>query len=195
MNNGCWAKTGSEIATEFSRQPAEVFKPFPRQASISEDNNIIAETNSSLYLQSSAKSNPIIKSEVLKEIQNLKLKMLKELSLEAVCLFTYIFNAIPRLFYFPIQWKRAQVQLILKPGKPAELPTSYRPISLAPILSKILEKLLLKTILPPINQHCIIANHQFDFRRNHSTVEQMNRVYSTTRKAIEDGGILYSCAY
>ena len=165
MNNGCWAKTDSEIATEFSRHLAEVFKPHPRQASISEDNNITAETNGSSYLQSSSKISPIMKSEVLKEIQNLKLKkapgydlispkVLKELPLEGVCLITYIFIAILRLFYFPIQWKTAQVQLILKPGKPAELPTSYRPISLLPILSKILEKLLLKRILPLINQYC-----------------------------------------
>ena len=36
MNNGCWA-----------RHLAEVFKPHPRQASISDDSNIIAETDES----------------------------------------------------------------------------------------------------------------------------------------------------
>ena len=198
MNNGCWAKTDSEIAAEFSRHLAEVFKPHPRQASISDDSNIIAETDESSYQQCSAKSSPIRKSEVLKEIQNLKLKkaagydlispkVLKELPSEGICLITYIFNAILRLFYFPMQWKTAQVQLILKPGKPAELASSYRPISLLPILSKILEKLLLKRILPVIDEYNLIPDHQFGFRRKHSTVEQVNRVYSTARKAIEDG--------
>ena len=47
--------------------------------------------------------------------------------------------------------------------------------------------MLFKRIRPVINQHCIIPEHQFGFRRNHSTVEQVNRVYSTARIAIEDG--------
>ena len=91
--------------------------------------------------------------------------------------------AILRLFEFPIQWKTAQVQLILKACKPwlGKLPTSYRPISLLPIVAKILAK------LPLFDKHCIIADHQFGFRRNHSTVKQVNRAYSTERKAIEDG--------
>ena len=76
---------------------------------------------------------------------------------------------------------------ILKPGKPAELPTSYRLISLLPIISKILEKLPLKRILPVINQHCSLSDHPFGFRRNQSTVEEVNPVYSTARKSIEDG--------
>jgi hypothetical protein len=40
--------------------------------------------------------------------------------------------------YFPVQWKVAQIILILK-----QL-TSYQPISLLPIISKVFEKLLLK---------------------------------------------------
>ena len=153
MNNGCWAKTDSEIAAEFSRHLAEVFKPHSRQVSISEDSKIIAETVESSYQQCSSKISPITKSEVLKEIQKLKLKIspgydlinpkvLKELPSEGICFITYIFNAILRLFYFLVQWKTAQVQLILKRGKPAEVTSSHRPISLLDMLSKILENFL-----------------------------------------------------
>ena len=66
--------------------------------------------------------------------------------------------------------------MILKPDKSAEEASSYRPISLLLILSKIWKKLLLKSIL------------QFGFRRKHSTFEKVNRVYETTaREAIKDG--------
>ena len=71
--------------------------------------------------------------------------------------------------------------------KTAELPTSYR-LSLLPILSKILEKLFLKRMLiDKLINNCIIPDHPFGFRRNHCTVEQANRAYSTARKAIEGG--------
>jgi hypothetical protein len=50
--------------------------------------------------------------------------------------------------YFPAQWKVAQIILILKPGKPPNELTSYRPISLLPIISKVFEKILLKRLLP-----------------------------------------------
>jgi hypothetical protein len=57
-----------------------------------------------------------------------------------------ICNAIIRKRYFPVQWKVAQIMMIPKPGKPLEEVSSYRPISLLPIMSKILEKAMLKGI-------------------------------------------------
>jgi hypothetical protein len=40
----------------------------------------------------------------------------------------------------------SQITPLLKPGKPAEEVTSYRPISLLPVLSKLFEKLFLTKI-------------------------------------------------
>jgi hypothetical protein len=60
--------------------------------------------------------------------------------------------------YFLAQWKVAQIILILKPGKPNEL-TSYRPISLLPIVSKIFEKFLLKRLLPTVEINPIIISN------------------------------------
>jgi hypothetical protein len=39
---------------------------------------------------------------------------------------------------------------MLKPGKPPNELTSYKPISILPIVSKVSEKLLLKRILPTL---------------------------------------------
>lgn len=62
-------------------------------------------------------------------------KILKELPDKALRLITIIYNAVLRLNYYPAQWKTAQVILLPKPGKNLEEVTSYRPISLLPVIS------------------------------------------------------------
>ena len=67
--------------------------------------------------------------------------MIRELPHEGLKAILHLLNAITRLGYWPRPLKRAKVIMILKPGKdPTDL-TSYRPISLLPVTSKILEKL------------------------------------------------------
>ena len=52
-------------------------------------------------------------------------KILKEVPNEGLELTTFIFNAVFRLQYFPVQLKVAQVIVIQQPGKPAHEETSY----------------------------------------------------------------------
>ena len=80
----------------------------------------------------------------------------------------------------------AQVTMILKRGKPPELATSYKPISLLLILSKLFETLLLGRIKPLIIEKNVIPDHQFGFRQHHAAIEQVNRVYAIARKAIKE---------
>lgn len=103
-------------------------------------------------------------------------KMLKELPEKALRLLTIIYNTILRLNYFPLQWKVAQIILLQKPGKNPEDITSYRPISLLPVAAKIFEKLLLKRIRLELEKNNFIPDHQFGFRQQHSTIEQVHRI-------------------
>jgi len=48
-----------------------------------------------------------------------------------------------RLCNFPVQRKYAQIIMIAKSGKPPTEASSYRPIRLLPVLSKVFERLLL----------------------------------------------------
>ena len=61
--------------------------------------------------------------------------------------------------------------MIAKPGKPPNEISSYRPISLLPILSKLLEKLFLNRLKPIIARDNLIPSHQFGFRGHHSAVD------------------------
>jgi hypothetical protein len=53
----------------------------------------------------------------------------------------------------------------LKPGKPPEEVGSYRPVSLLPIMSKMFEKAMLKTLRPILEENRILPEHQFGFRQ------------------------------
>jgi hypothetical protein len=57
-----------------------------------------------------------------------------------------------------MQWKVAEIIMIQKPGKPPNEKTSYRPISLLPIVSKIFEKLLLRRLKPIIEEKSQATN-------------------------------------
>ena len=89
---------------------------------------------------------------------------------------TIIFNAILRIQYFPKPWKLAQIKMLPKPDKGPYQTASCRPISLLPVFSKILEKIIYDRIKPIIEIKKLIPDHQFGFRNKHSTIEQMHRL-------------------
>jgi hypothetical protein len=50
-----------------------------------------------------------------------------------------------------------------KHGKPLEEASSYRPISLLPIVSKIFEKAIFKRLCPILEENRILLDHQVGF--------------------------------
>jgi len=63
---------------------------------------------------------------------------------------------------------------------------SYRPISLLPILSKILEKILLQRLTPIIEESKLIPSRQFGFRMKHGTIEQPQRLVNKIHNDLEN---------
>jgi hypothetical protein len=112
--------------------------------------------------------------------------MLKEMPCEGYQTLLYIFNAIRRLQSWPAPFKQAKITMVPNPGKNPTDVASYTPISLLPILSKILEKLLLKRIYSDTNLQDWIPTHQFGFRRAHSTIQQCHRITDIINKAFEE---------
>ena len=97
----------------------------------------------------------------------------------------YIFNAILRLECWPKSLKIAQIIMIPKPGKKPMDVSSYRPISLLPTISKVLEKLILRKISKDLNPQDWIPNHQFGSRQAHSTAQQCHRITDVIKKAMD----------
>jgi hypothetical protein len=98
---------------------------------------------------------------------------------------TQLFNAVLLKGYFPVQWKVAHIILILKPGSPPNELTSYRPVSLLLIGSKVFEKLLLRIFLPTVEINRVICNHQFGFRQMDSGTEQTHQIVQGMNGALE----------
>ena len=191
---GKWARSNPEKATAFAEHFENVFKPFPSKCSTEEEKFIHEYLRTPIEQIQNIK--PIKVAETSNVIHNLNTKktpgidsitgqILKELPSKAKRYLTILFNAMLRLKIFPQQWKIAQIILIPKPGKDLKELTSYRPISLLSIVSKVFEKLLLKRLKPIIKEKKLTPIHQFGFREQHSTIEQIHRVASKINQALQ----------
>lgn len=193
--NGTWSKTDEERAEAFGIFLSSVFTPNTDIGNESIDREVMEFLNSDLQL-----SPPIrccTPAEVRRIIMDLDLKkapgfelitaeVLRNLPRKGIVFITSLFNAVLRVAYFPSIWKVSQITMIPKPGKPPHLPSSYRPISLLPVLSKVLEKIILSRLNETLTNNAIIPEHQFGFRRNHSTIEQVHRVCEHIRNTLEN---------
>lgn len=180
---GEWVRSDESKAELFARHLASVFQP----------HEINSDINTSINYCTRQVIEHVTPLEVTKEISNSNRKkapgadeitseILKELPRKGVIMLTQIFNACLRLKHVPKCFKTSQIIMLLKPGKPAETVSSYRPISLLPTISKIFEKLLLKRLKPLVN----LPDHQFGFRNKHSTIEQIQRVTNKIETALEE---------
>ena len=88
-------------------------------------------------------------------------------------------NASLNQGFFPDILKTSKVVPIYK-SKSKELFTNYRPVSLLPILSKIIEKIMHKRLYHFLTTKNILYNSQYGFRHNHSTtmavMELVNKI-------------------
>ena len=77
-------------------------------------------------------------------------------------------NALLQSGGVPDDWKAARVISLFKKGK-AEDMDNYRPISILPVLSKILEGAVHRQLYHHLQQHNILSPYQCGFRKCHST--------------------------
>lgn len=103
----------------------------------------------------------------------------------AIAHIIHIFNTSLKLSYSPLLWKFSYLILFPKPNKSRDLPSSHRPISLLPFFTKILERLILKHILPIILEKNVVPGTKFDFRVSHSTIHQVHRVVDAISYSLE----------
>ena len=85
---------------------------------------------------------------------------------------TYMFNLSVKQSIFPKAWKSALVVPIPKTGDLTNV-KNYRPISLLPLLGKILEKLVHKQLSNHLESESLLISEQHGFRKKHSTLHSV----------------------
>ena len=85
----------------------------------------------------------------------------------------HLFNIMYLNDFVPDSWKRAIVIPLLKPGKPADKATSYRPISLTSCLGKLFERLLTHRLNWFVETKNLLGPEQAGFRKSRCTTDHL----------------------
>lgn len=91
--------------------------------------------------------------------------------------------------FFPDEMKLARIVPLYKAGDPM-LRKNYRPVSVLPLLSKILEKLMYNRIYSFIKKYEILYENQFGFRENHSTCMAIITLLDKILSALDNGNLV-----
>ena len=121
-------------------------------------------------------------------IDNISIDFLKKIIDVILPTVTHIFNASIMTSTYPEIWKKAIVRPLPKIKLPAT-PKDYRPISILPVLSKALERIVHKQLTEYFNTYDILDPYQSGFRTGHSTATALLKVTEDAREAMDNGQI------
>ena len=112
-------------------------------------------------------------------------KLLKNTILSVITPITHIMNLSLEHGVFPTDMKLAKVIPIFKKGN-NQLFQNYRPISLLPVFSKVLEKLVYKRLYQFLKTHKLLNTSQYGFQKHKSTdlaiLDLQNRIIDNASK-------------
>ena len=94
----------------------------------------------------------------------------------------HIFNLSLTTGIVPDNMKLAKVIPIYKSGQTKSF-NNFRPISILPAFSKLLEKLIAKRLVNFLDKHNTLYKHQYVFRKNHSTIHPVMQLLKDISEA------------
>ena len=115
-------------------------------------------------------------------ISNKTMKLFKSEIAEPLSI---LFNKSFQAGIVPDTMKLAKVLPIFK-SKDKYIMTNYRPISLLPCLSKVLEKVMHKRLYRYLDQNNLLYCSQYGFRTSHSTINAITELYTQVIKGFEE---------
>ena len=136
---------------------------------------------------------PVLPSTVIETIHKLKTKsssghdgistkLIKSTIVNIINPITYIINKSFETGIVPMEMKIAKVIPIFKNNDQCQV-KNYRPISLLPSFSKVLERLMYNKIVQYLNQNNILYKHQYGFRAKHSTIHPIIHLLNNCAEA------------
>ena len=167
-----------EIANGFNNFFANIGPNLANQIKITDNTKTIYDylnnsEDKSIFLE------PVVDKEVLNTVKNYKSKtstycdnldmaIIKKIINSVAKTFTYMCNLSFLNGIIPDKMKIAKIIPLFKAGNKSQF-TNYRPVSLLPQFSKILEKLFNNRLNNIIEKNNILSDPQYSFRNNRST--------------------------
>ena len=115
--------------------------------------------------------------------------MLKDAASELAKPLSYIINLSLQTGVVPTEWKIAKVTPIHKGGQSSS-PDNYRPISVLPILSKILERAAQKQLSEYLETNNLLSSNQYGYRKRRSTQHATTLFTDDIRKKADSGNLV-----
>ncbi len=116
---------------------------------------------------------------------NISMKLLKEIMPLIIMPIIHLFNLSLKTGYIPDNYKCAKIIPIYKAGEKDRF-DNYRPISILPALSKLLEKIVAFQMIRYLEGNKMLYQHQYGFRRSRDTqqplIHLINKVYDGLNK-------------
>ena len=106
-----------------------------------------------------------------------------------ICELVHLMNLCLEQGIFPNTLKRAVVKPVYKSGDKKEF-NNYRPISILPYISKILEKVIHIQIMSYVQDSNILNINQYGFQKNKSTYMPLLLLQENITKSFENGKIM-----
>ena len=122
-------------------------------------------------------------------LDNIQAKVLKICAPSIAQSISYIFNLSLRTGSFPCEWKTARISALFKKGSKLEV-GNYRPISILPVISKCLEKLVHDQVYEYLSRNELLARQQSGFRPRHSTQTSLHLILEDLYSGIHQGNLV-----
>ena len=95
-----------------------------------------------------------------------------------------IFNSSLREGRLPLEWLSSQITPIFKKGSRTTA-LNYRPIAITSVPCKVLEKEIVNHLKEHLEGNGLLSEHQFGFRSNHSTSDQLILCYDEVTRHVD----------
>ena len=200
---------GNRKATT-NEEKVKLFKQFLETIFITEPEHKIFDQEKKLIEMDILKDNDLETIKVNENHKDINIEeltsIIKKLDIKEACGEDKIANKLIKLTYdstkdfilklfnsslyhgcYPKVFKKSQITMLHKPGKPKSEITSYRPLSLTSSLGKILEKIITNRVKDWCNENDIINKQPNGFRSKRNTNDNLFKLTQTLKQNIKKG--------